>query len=182
MEGVNMTLIPALILMPLLSAILILICKKEKIRSLIIYVSVFLILLVFFHPVLDPDEQIVIRAFDVDQKAEHVVNLPDRGRRRTDEKASLRKIARQQGKPLRQRRSCRFLRRADLDGQNVSGGGIGQQPAVHDLFLIKALVILGRRMDDAVMLRLVGLNHHLAGPAAPARPARRLGQELVGSL
>lgn len=44
MEGVNMTLIPALILMPLLSAILILICKKEKIRSLIIYVSVFLIL------------------------------------------------------------------------------------------------------------------------------------------
>ena len=29
-----MTLIPALILMPLLSAILILICKKEKIRSL----------------------------------------------------------------------------------------------------------------------------------------------------
>ena len=39
-----MTLIPALILMPLLSAILISICKKEKIRSLIIYVSVFLIL------------------------------------------------------------------------------------------------------------------------------------------
>ena len=34
MEGVNMTLIPALILMPLLSANLILICKKEKIRSL----------------------------------------------------------------------------------------------------------------------------------------------------
>ena len=60
----------------------------------------------------------------------------------------------------------------DLNGQDMGGRRIGEKLPVQDLLLIKAVVILRRRVDDAVVLRLVGLDHHLAGAAAPAaRPA-----------
>ena len=75
-------------------------------------VSVLLSLQPALHPVLDADEHIVIRTFDIDDKAVYVADLSDGGGRRTDEKAPLRKIPGQQGKPLCKRRSRLLLRRS----------------------------------------------------------------------
>ena len=60
--------------------------------------------------------------------------------------------------------------------------GILHQLPVGHLLPVKALIILGCRASDCVMLRAVGLNHHFSRRLIPARPARRLGEQLEGAL
>ena len=66
--------------------------------------------------------------------------------------------------------------------QNMGCRRIGKKLPVHNLFPVKAFIILRRRMQNAVMLRLIGLYDHLSRPGSPACPSRRLGQQLKGCL
>ncbi len=50
------------------------------------------------------------------------------------------------------------------------------------LLLVKALIILGRRTDDTVVLRAVGLDQHLPRRLISSGPACRLGQKLKSPL
>ncbi len=61
-------------------------------------------------------------------------------------------------------------------------GRIPYKTPVGDLLPVKSPVILPGRIDHTVMLRLVGLNYHLAGLFPAARPARCLCQKLKRAL
>ena len=59
---------------------------------------------------------------------------------------------------------------------------IHHQIAVGNFLRKEMLIVLIGGMDDRIVLRLIGLYHNLPGKRAPARPARRLCEQLKGAL
>ncbi len=56
------------------------------------------------------------------------------------------------------------------------------QLPIGNLLLIEARIILSGRMYDAVMLRLIGLDHHFARLLPPSGPSGSLGEQLKSPL